>query len=272
MRHGRAKAARKTLQFFRLLIGLNPPYQVVMDGTFLVAMITQKVPLKERLDRTLQHQGFVLHVTRSSILELEKLYQLTKKEVFHQAYLWALSNADHVIEQNDIPSQNPASSTSTSSSPSSVQNSKTLDKPGKEIIEMIESKSKYMVCSQDESLLDRLRFLGIAPIIRLSRGVLLLENPSKSSHQRATTQEATKWSVAGTVQDYEKKLVDHVREQTRKERELSRRLANTKTHVRRVPRKAKAPNPLSCKTKSSNRKKLSTHDNRKSVSKSTNSE
>jgi U3 small nucleolar RNA-associated protein 23 len=242
MRHGRAKAARKTLQFFRLLVGLSPPYQVIMDGTFLVAMITQKVPLKERLDRTLQHQGFVLHVTKSSILELEKLYQLSKKEVFQQARQWALSNADHVIEEHEIPSNKHQTS-------SSVDKSTKLDKPGKELIDLIESKSQYIVCSQDESLLDLLRFLGIAPIIRLSRGVLLLENPSKSSHQRATTQEKTKWSVAGTVQDYERKLVDHVRDQTRKERELSRQDLAHKTQVRRVSRKAKAPNPLSCKKK-----------------------
>lgn len=43
MRHGRAKAARKTLRFFQLHAGIKPPYNVLLDGTFLAAAVRQKV-------------------------------------------------------------------------------------------------------------------------------------------------------------------------------------------------------------------------------------
>jgi hypothetical protein len=45
MRHGRVKAARKTLRFFQLHAGIKPPYNVLLDGTFLVAAVRQKVNL-----------------------------------------------------------------------------------------------------------------------------------------------------------------------------------------------------------------------------------
>ena len=82
MRHGRAKAARKTLQFFRLSVGIVAPYQVILDGTFLVAMLSQKVPLRDRLDRTLQHQAYTLLVTRTSLRELETLSKQTEVNTY----------------------------------------------------------------------------------------------------------------------------------------------------------------------------------------------
>lgn len=234
MRHGRAKAARKTLQFFRLSVGITAPYQVILDGTFLVAMITQKVPLRDRLDRTLQHQEYSLQVTRSSLLELDKLFQTSKKELFQQARQWGLDNSDKIIEDAEIPEH--------------ITNSTKdhLGLPGKEILALIQLKAQYLVCSQDESLLDVLRSMGKTPVLRLSRGVLLLENPSKSSQSKATSQEKAKWSVAGSVREHEKKLVDHVKQSQRRGREQAQNADVTRV---RVKGKAKGPNPLSCKKK-----------------------
>ena len=236
MRHGRAKAARKTLQFFRLSLGITAPYQVILDGTFLVAMITQKVPLRDRLDRTLQRQEYSLQVTRSSLNELEKLFQASKKELFQQARQWGLDNSDKIIEDSDIPEHDTGS------------NDDNLGLAGREILTLIKWKAQYLVCSQDESLLDALRLTGTTPVLRLSRGVLLLENPSKSSQNRATSQEKAKWSVGGSIREQEKKLVDHVKQSQRRDREQTQ---NDGFGRVRVKGKAKGPNPLSCKKKRS---------------------
>lgn len=234
MRHGRAKAARKTLQFFRLSVGITAPYQVILDGTFLVAMITQKVPLRDRLDRTLQHQEYSLQVTRSSLKELEKLFQASNKEVFQQARQWGLDNSDKVIDDADIPEQTTA------------PEKDTLGLAGREILTLIQRTPQYLVCSQDDSLLDVLRSMGTTPILRLSRGVLLLENPSKSSQSKAISQERAKWSVAGNIQEHERKLVDHVKQSQRRDREHTEKSVFKPV---RVKSKAKGPNPLSCKKK-----------------------
>jgi U3 small nucleolar RNA-associated protein 23 len=73
MRHGRAKAARRTLQFFQRTQGINPPYHILLDGNFIVAVIRFKIPLLERLATLLQRAKFHLYVTRSTLQELERL-------------------------------------------------------------------------------------------------------------------------------------------------------------------------------------------------------
>jgi rRNA-processing protein FCF1 len=55
MRHGRAKAARKTLQYFQRTVGLQtqPYLPVLLDGCFLVALFQYKIP-PSRIERVLQ--------------------------------------------------------------------------------------------------------------------------------------------------------------------------------------------------------------------------
>jgi U3 small nucleolar RNA-associated protein 23 len=113
-----------------------------------------------------------------------------------------------------------------------------------------QGKQKYFVASQDETLLDVVRNLGSVPVIRLQRGsVLLLESPSKVASQQDSREERQKWSGKGSVTEQEKKLVDCVKEQERRERRKEiDTIASNATGSRRK-QKAKGPNPLSAKKK-----------------------
>lgn len=243
MRHGRAKAARKTLQFFKLSVGIVAPYQVLLDGTFLVAMLSQKVPLRDRLDRTLQHQAYSLIVTRSSLKELDALAKGAGEEqgeIFRQARQWGLDYADLILEEE--------SSAKTTKKSDDDGEENPLGAPGTEILHLVRSKPQYFVCSQDEVLLDVLRQTGTTPVMRLSRGVLLLENPSKAQQTRAKHKENSKWSVSGSSKgEQERKLVQHVKQKDREEKQEERRPGREQ----RAHKKAKGPNPLSCKKKRS---------------------
>lgn len=98
MRHGRSKQARKTLQFFERSItaacrssknhtnssshpaaaavgGKQKVYHVVVDGTFVVAILQYKIPLLDRLDSLLQHTHVRLYVCASTVTELELLQE-----------------------------------------------------------------------------------------------------------------------------------------------------------------------------------------------------
>ena len=230
MRYGRAKQARKTLQFFQRSLGLTAPYHIILDGTFIVTMLTQKVHLRDRLDRTLQHGKFTLYVTRSALNELEILTDTApkNKEIFLQARQWGLDESDEILEnvsKEDIDADG-------------------VGESGKDILKHVADHPGYIVATQDETLLDILRKHGKAPLLRVSRGVLLLENPSKSSQQQATQTEKKKWTVAGSVNKEEKALVKHVREEQR-----SCRPQNSSISQIRTLKKAKGPNPLSCKSK-----------------------
>jgi U3 small nucleolar RNA-associated protein 23 len=227
MRHGRAKAARKTLQFFKLSVGITPPYQIILDGTFLVA--AQKIPLKERLDRLLQHEPYKLHVTRSTLLELETLSKQStlKQQLFQQARQWGLDHADHIVEPAEIPV--------------TASQDEHLGPAGAQLLALVRVKPLYMVCCQDDVLLDKLRHTGNTPLVRLSRGVLLLEQPSKTCHAKASAHERNKWSVVQIPQ--EQALLKQAKQE--QQQQPSKRL----DHARRGRKKAKGPNPLSCKKK-----------------------
>ena len=49
MRHSRSKQTRKLLKFLHLNFGIQAPYKVVVDGTFLAEAVTNNIPILERL-------------------------------------------------------------------------------------------------------------------------------------------------------------------------------------------------------------------------------
>jgi U3 small nucleolar RNA-associated protein 23 len=257
MRHGRAKAARRTLQFFHRTQGIHSPYHILLDGTFVVAVMKYNLPLMERLDRLLQHAAVHLFMTRSSVEELEKLKEHAavgsdNKVLLEQAHQWATKHCQGNI-LNDIPSREDCSS---SSIHKSVWDK--LSTAGQDLLCLVASKSageegkqKFFVASQDETLLDVVRNLGSVPVIRLQRGsVLLLESPSKVASQQDSREERQKWSGKGSVTEQEKKLVDCVKQQERLERRKEiDTIASTGATGGRRKQKAKGPNPLSAKKK-----------------------
>lgn len=233
MRHGRAKAARKTLQFFARQ-GISPPFSVVVDGTFLVQSILHKVPLVERMEKILQHSAFSLFITRSSLEELQVLTESVpeeKRNAIQQARQWGLDECE-IIEHASIPNEE-------------ITVTEELGVPGTDIVKLVQSRTySVIVATQDETLLDVLRNTGLSPLLRLSRGVLLLENPSKAAQQRAQHYETKKYSHA-SVKKSEVLLAKSVREETR----ASQQEQEQQQPQSRVKRKAKGPNPLSCKKK-----------------------
>ena len=255
MRHGRSKAARKTLAFFSRTAGINAPYHVLLDGTFLVAVVKYKFPLRERLDKILQHAAFTMYTTKSVLEELEALKEganSEKKQVLEETLLFARHECEFIEGAPELDKET-----------KSWLNSRfegfeeALSPPGMDILKLaLPSKdasraTKYFVACHDESLLDMLRNAGIVPCVRLARGsVLLLENPSKSGQRQATHEERKKWAASGSVREEEKRLVEVVRAEKRKQQHNNTQQQSSSSHMQqktRQKRKAKEPNPLSCK-------------------------
>jgi rRNA-processing protein FCF1 len=70
MRVKKLKAARKTMEFFRIHFGIRAPYKLVVDGTFLHA--AHKLPAHEQIQRLLQGE-LTIYTTGSVRHELEQL-------------------------------------------------------------------------------------------------------------------------------------------------------------------------------------------------------
>jgi rRNA-processing protein FCF1 len=272
MRHGRAKAARKTLQYFKRVTGLTAPYRVLLDATIVATLFQQNVfPLRERIDKVLQTfgngntQNNMYCITKSAVEELEMIHQglqskqHPKAEVFAQALEW-IRNECKVLEintaspGNDKETEEEGSESSSSKDAPKAQTKKKhatkrsapeWTKAQKDFISCIEQDGRpFVVGSQDEILLDKLRTMGTVPIVRLAnQSVLLLEHPSKQSQQQSKGDERRKWKH--NLAETEKALVNLVKKEKRDQRKVESR------PTERFKTKAKGPNPLSCKRKSS---------------------
>lgn len=250
MRHGRAKQARRTLQFFQRTVGLRAPYHILLDGTFLVAVIKFKIPLRDRLDKVFQHEKFNLYATKKSMEELEKLkgaaLQANKKDdgdLLQNALRWASEECE-ILEY--APPYEKEINDMLDSKYSGIE--QTLSPAGHDILKLAlaspsSRKTQYVVACQDEAILDILRNAGTVPCLRLARSVLLLENPSKAGQMQAGNEERKKWAMSGSVREEERLLVNVVKEELRKEQSTQ----FVPIELSRKKRKAKEPNPLSCK-------------------------
>jgi rRNA-processing protein FCF1 len=322
MRHGRAKQARKTLQFFERSIpsasaasggGKQSAYHVVVDGTFVVSILQYKIPILDRLDVLLQHTPFHLYVCKSTVSELhalneQRLKPKSKKrsaiavekatrpdDIFLQAIQWCHDNCQILYIQARSGNADEGIIDITSSSES-------LSAAASDIVALLtgsltetaastdpQSKRHYFCASQDEELLQRLRSISslpssrmlYVPLIRLARGtVLLLEQPSKSATRTNFHHERTKWtnnstlngpasahatssskntgsaSVRDVVAEKELELVQLVRQEMKAKRSSTTipvEMGSMAAAKSRPPSKARAPNPLSCKKKQSNK-------------------
>lgn len=236
MRHGRAKSARKTLKFYAINGNIKPPYKIILDGNFIVAAIKQKLPITERLQKLLQNESFNLYTIRSALDELISI----PGEYFQQARQFGLDECE-IIEREDIPS----------SMDSRIKNN-TKSSPNDDICALVQdgNRNGWFIVTQDEDLSDKLRGFVNVPQIRLARAVLLLEAPSSATRKDVQYKEKGKQMTGGgTMTQEEKELIQKIKVS---EKSSNQQVDNSHTASDVQPRrkrKAKEPNPLSCKKK-----------------------
>jgi U3 small nucleolar RNA-associated protein 23 len=219
----------------------------------------------------LQQKPFQLYITRSSLRELQTLSEQvtneTKKQLFCQARQWGLDECDVILEDKDIPTTAKASSRDDDKTLKSNHTMLDLGQPGQDVLALVEQAAtlsshsrhaspvvdQYMVATQDEILLDTLRQLGMTPLFRLARAVLLLESPSKSAQAKFQTREHQKWTAAGTKP--EQALVECVK--------AGQETIHAPPKQVRRKRKAKGPNPLSCKKRKTPTENTATTTNKR---------
>lgn len=71
MRVKRAKLVRKHIRHFRIVFGIEAPYDIILDGNFIFAALKFKVDIKDRLQKLLQGEDIRLHIMRSVLNELK---------------------------------------------------------------------------------------------------------------------------------------------------------------------------------------------------------
>lgn len=73
MRFHRLKLVRKHLRFYRIVYGIEDPYDIILDGNFIFTALEHKVDIRDRLRNLLQGSELRLYITKSAIKELESI-------------------------------------------------------------------------------------------------------------------------------------------------------------------------------------------------------
>lgn len=233
------------------------------------------MPLHERFTKILQNESFTLYVTRSTLAELAALSKrsLSKrkgKEVtaqddadevhdfFAEAQQYGLDECE-IIESDKVPSP------TTSNTNANNKTTKDFSDASNDIYRIAteggNNRHGYFVATQDDTLADALRAMPYVPLFRLGRAVLLLEAPSSASRSYTGSIEKQKLaSAGGLMTGEERQMVNAANKRDKtKRKEMAKQEEETRVkrsreeiggsiNVRRK-KKAKGPNPLSCKSK-----------------------
>lgn len=221
------------------------------------------MPLSDRFAKTLQGEPFSFYITRTTLSELELLSKRKggnsdETNVFVQARQFGLDECE-IIESDNITAT------------AGPKKAKNFSDASRDLFYLAtnggNNKHAYFVATQDDTLSDALREMPYVPLFRLGRAVLLLESPSSASRRYTNQTEQSKLKSAGGLMTTEERdLVNVVRKKEKqkmkdlKEEEQKKLVKRSReeygVEVGYNPRKkkAKGPNPLSCKKK----KKVST--------------
>ena len=216
------------------------------------------MPLSERFAKTLQGEPFSFCVTRSTLLELELLSarkggNSEDCNVFTEARQFGLDECE-IIESDSITST------------ASEKKTRKFSDASRDIFHLAtyegNNRLAYFVATQDDTLADALRDMPYVPLFRLGRAVLLFESPSSASRKYTNQTEQSKLKSAGGLMTSEEREIVNVVKKKEKQKMKEYREEEQKKLLKRSreeygvevgynPRKkkAKGPNPLSCKKK-----------------------
>jgi rRNA-processing protein FCF1 len=153
MKIKKLKRTRKALVYFQTVHGIRPPYTVLVDGTFIQASIVQRIAIKDELAKVLGAK-VVVAVTEGIVKELRLL-----GEPFASAAIVARR-----LERIRLPD---ASSRVISDI----------------ILSAVSSGNPQKLCiaTEDEALQARVRQLDGVPLIRISRGAIVIERKADTA-------------------------------------------------------------------------------------------
>ena len=179
MRVQRHKGFRRTLNFYRLLFSLAPPYRVLLDGTFLAAGERLKMEWRRLVPKALHVEAALahFHVTQCTVAELVALGAPA------EAALRAARSLP-LLKCRASDKHGPAHGEGCSAAQCA------------RLLVGAENAGKWVVATQDAALRDALRALPGVPLMLISTNVLILEPPSAASRAAGAAAEARKGELA----------------------------------------------------------------------------
>nr|CDQ04659.1 Bm14021, isoform b [Brugia malayi] len=156
MKVKRYKRAKRIISIYRHNFNLEPPYQVLLDGTFAMAALQNKINLREQMPKYLNAEVDI-RVTSCVLKELEKLGS-------------ALYGALHICRQFDVEScpHRPV---------------RTAVECIKHMARRMKRRTTYFFATQDNELTEALKQIPGVPILFIKYNAILIDKPSEVTIQ-----------------------------------------------------------------------------------------
>lgn len=217
---------KKTVNFYRYVFKFEVPFNIIIDGNFVAVSLQKKFDMKDLLTKTIGENvhliipSCVVHEIRDLDAKIPGLYDAVSK---------------YKIEE--------------------CQHGGQILSPENCIKSLIGKKNqkKYFVATQDAFLRSHLRKIAGVPLLFFEQNMILVDKPSKASIDASNRREGLKEEP----KKFEKKLLkeskDEVKEFMKEEYKQSdhykKKMEDLKLNklMGRIRKKAKGPNPLSCK-------------------------
>uniref|UniRef100_A0A7E4UU10 rRNA-processing protein UTP23 homolog n=1 Tax=Panagrellus redivivus TaxID=6233 RepID=A0A7E4UU10_PANRE len=152
----RAKHSKRVMMFYKFKYGIEPPFTVLLDGTFAQAALKNQINITEQVNNYL-HEPCKLVTTACVLKELDTI----GKDVYGALRICQQFKSAYCPHR-------PARS----ASECIVHLARRSKKP---------ENTKYIVATQDDALLEELRKMGGIPLMSIRFKTIILENPSDES-------------------------------------------------------------------------------------------
>ncbi|XP_050526737.1 rRNA-processing protein UTP23 homolog [Daktulosphaira vitifoliae] len=215
MRLKRHQKAERNINFYCVNFGFRKPFQILVDGTFCMVSAQNRVQLREDLPKYLNGEVKLL-TTQCVIIETETLGP-TVRPAMHIVKSFGIHKCGH------------------NKKPISGANC---------IISMTKDNvnTRYIVATQDKSLQNILYNIPAVPVMYFNGLSIVLKSPSPESLNLANQRKQSRFQLT----DHESKVLTHMKSSS-----ISVKIPSNEdsTSYPGVFKRAKGPNPLSCKKK-----------------------
>ncbi|KAL4578352.1 hypothetical protein LXL04_014474 [Taraxacum kok-saghyz] len=246
MRLKKQKRHRRSVRFYTTCFGFRSPFKILCDGTFIHHLLLNRITPADTAISNILGAPVKLFTTRCVLAELKSLGE-SYSDSLNVARDLAPARCDHEKRKSAVAC----------------------------LTEVIgEGNSEhFFVASQDADLRKKFQEIPAVPVIFALRNALFLEPPSQSQQEFAKSAEEERSHMndvefkmltkkkkktlsseeLGEASDEDEGLPDKILEELKKN--ADKRKTDVKDKVQFKRKKAKGPNPLSCKKKKNEDKK-----------------
>ncbi|KAK9064461.1 hypothetical protein SSX86_015843 [Deinandra increscens subsp. villosa] len=242
MRLKKQKRHRRSVRFFTTCYGFRSPFKILCDATFIHHLLVNRITPADTAISNILGAPVKMFTTRCVLAELKSLGE-AYSDSLNVARDLAPARCDHEKRKSAVAC----------------------------LTDVIgESNSEhFFVASQDDELRNKFQEVPAVPVMFALRNALFLKPPSHIQQQFAKSAEEERSRVSGlelkllsnkrkrslqTDEQADEALPNEITKDLKKN--VSRTTTDVKDKVRFKRKRAKAPNPLSCKKKKKDNEKL----------------